>query len=78
MAKGRPKFFQEKMVQTAMRLPATCGERADSLIEYVSTLSLGGKLVVRSDVFREAILRGLDSLEAERAGLVQPARGRAR
>lgn len=78
MAKGRPKFFQEKMFQTAMRIPVTCCERADDLMEYVSTLALGGKRVVRSDVLREAILRGLASLEAERAGLVQPARTRAR
>lgn len=78
-ATGRPKVFQNEMFQTALRLPVACNERADDLIEFVSTtLSLGGKRVVRSDVLREAILRGLNSLEAERAGLVQPTRGQAR
>lgn len=50
-------------VQLSLRASAEVNTRADALIEHVS--SLRGTRVARSDVLREAILRGLAALERE-------------
>lgn len=67
------------MADTSLRLPRRLLERADALVTPLAELpshQAGGELV-RADVLREAIARGLHSLERE-VGAARAAGGRRR
>lgn len=51
-------------VQISIRVDPTVQERADALIAHVRQRT--GLAAVRTDVFREAIMRGIATLEMER------------
>ena len=61
---GRHKLTKDGSVQSTIRLPPEVWERADSLIDYLGRQRAA--TVRRVDVMREALQRGLASLERER------------
>lgn len=61
---GRRKLDDAK-VQATMRLPPEYWERADALIPYVSRRRI--RTCTRTEVFREALARGMSLLEREAA-----------
>lgn len=54
------------MRTTTLKLSPACYARADALIRYVASQTAGP--TTRSDVFREALLLGLTTLEQQRQG----------
>jgi len=61
---GRHRLDNAK-VQATMRLPPEFWERADALVPFVSRRRAG--TCTRTEVFREAVARGLSQLEREAA-----------
>lgn len=60
----RPKLTPQGSVQSAFRMSPDIWERASDLIEFVSARR--GVPSTRTDVLREAIVRGLVAIEKER------------
>ena len=62
--KTAPAASAEEDATLSLRIHAKLVERADGLIEFLSEQS--GRVCTRSDVWREALVRGLRAIEKAR------------